>query len=66
VTGKVYYRWTILKNNKRGWVGDYAGHNDSGFESPEAAEDGASVYVERIRVALDLKLNVPDAYTITL
>jgi hypothetical protein len=66
VTGKVYYRWTILKNNKRGWVGDYAGHNDSGYESPEAAEDAASVYVERIRVALDLKLNVPDAYTITL
>lgn len=66
VTGSVFYRWTILKNNKRGWVGDYSGQTESGFSTAEAAEDGASVYVERIRYALDLKLNAPDAYTITL
>ena len=66
VTGTVFYRWTILKNNKRGWVGDYAGHNESGFATAEAAEDNAALYVERIRHAVDLKLNVPDAYIITL
>jgi hypothetical protein len=66
VTGTVYYRWTILKNNKRGWVGDYAGHNESGYPTADDAENGAALYVERIRHAVDLKLTVPDSYTITL
>jgi hypothetical protein len=39
VTGTVFYRWTILKNNKRGWAGDYAGHNESGYATAEARRE---------------------------
>lgn len=66
VSGKTHFRWEILDHNHRGYVGDYSGHRDGGFETPQDAEDDAAIYVARIRHAVELKLAVPDSYTITL
>lgn len=66
IGGKTNYRWEILDHSHKGYVGDYAGHRDAGFESGPDAEDNAAAYVDRIRQAVELKLNAPDAYRITL
>lgn len=66
VGGKTYFRWTILDHNHKGYVGDYSAHSDSGYEHALDAEGGAEEYVDRIRHAVDLKLNAPESYRITL
>lgn len=66
VGGKNYYRWTILEHNHTGYVGDYTGQGDAGFAEPEEAEANATEYVKRIRAAVNLKLNAPESYRITL
>lgn len=66
VGGRNYFRWEILEHNHTGYVGDYSGHRDSNFDSAEEAEKDARQYVERIRAAVDLKLNAPESYVITL
>lgn len=66
VSGTTFYRWEILDHNHKGYVGDYAGHRDSGFRIPEDAEADAALYVDRVRQAVTLKLNAPDSYRITL
>lgn len=66
IQGKTYFRWEILDHNHKGYVGDYSGHRDSGFHDPDSAVADAEAYVTRIREAVDLKLNAPDAYVITL
>lgn len=66
VGGSTYFRWTVRDNTHKGYTGDYAGHSDSGYHSATDAEGGAEEYIERIRHAVDLKLAVPDSYTITL
>lgn len=66
ISGQTLFRWVILDHNHKGYVGDYSGHQDAGYESETDAEGGAELYVDRIRHAVDLKLNAPDSYTITL
>lgn len=69
VGGRTYFRWLILDHNGKGYVGDYAGHSSpAGIDLPsaDAAEDNARDYIRRIREAIELKLNAPDAYRITL
>src|SRR5688572_22694839 len=66
VSGKHYFRWTVIDHNHKGYVGDYSGHNESGFINPSEAEESAQEYVDRIRAAVELKLNAPDSYVITL
>jgi len=66
VSGTVFYRWAIVTNSHKDYVSDYTGHNNSGYRTADEAEDAAVEYVERIRQTVDLKLNVPDAYLISL
>lgn len=66
VGGSTFFRWTITDNTHNGYAGDYTGHTESGFPTAEKAETGAAEYVERVRHAVQLKLDVPDSYTITL
>lgn len=66
VSGKTYFRWEIVSHNHVIYVGDYSGHRDSGYEHALDAEAGAEEYINRIRHAVELKLNVPDSYRITL
>jgi hypothetical protein len=66
VSGKTYFRFQILDHSFKAYAGDYTGHQDAGFHSATDAEGGASEYIDRIRSAVELKLNVPDSYTITL
>lgn len=66
VSGKTFFRWEIVTHNYKAYAGDYSGHRDSGYSSATDAEGGAHEYVERVRHAVELKLNVPDSYTIIL
>lgn len=66
VQGRTRWRWEILDHNFKGYSGDYSGHRDANFDTAVDAEADAEVYIERIRAAVQLKLDVPDAYTITL
>lgn len=66
VGGKHYFRWEILDHNHKGYVGDYSGHRDSNFETDQEAVSNATDYIARIRQAVELKLNAPDSYRITL
>lgn len=66
VGGKTHFRWEILEHNHTGYVGDYSGHRDSGFDTPAEAENAAAQYVARVREAVRLKLSAPDSYRITL
>lgn len=66
VTGKTFFRWDIIDHGFAGYIGDYRGHRESGYETTQAAEAGAAEYVARVRHAVELKLNVPDSYTVTL
>lgn len=68
-SGKTWFRWTILDHNAKGYVGDYSGHKsypDKPLHSRDEAEASARDYVNRIREAVQLKLNAPGAYRITL
>lgn len=67
--GSTYFRWILVNHNAKGFVGDYSGHMslpDARLRSTDEAENDAQDYVERIRHAVDLKLNQPDSYRITL
>jgi hypothetical protein len=66
VSGKTYFRFQVLDHNFKAYAGDYTGHQDAGYYTANDAEDGAVEYIKRIRHAVELKLNVPDSYTITL
>lgn len=66
VGGRTYFRFQILEHNFKAYVGDYTGHQDAGYEFALDAEAAAGEYIDRIRHAVELKLNVPDSYTITL
>lgn len=66
IGGSTYFRWTVRDNTHKGYSGDYAGHSDGGYDTAPAAEFGAHEYIDRIRKAVQLKLDVPNSYTITL
>jgi hypothetical protein len=66
VGGKHFFRWEILDHNHKGYVGDYSGHRESGFEDTESAESNVREYVSRVRQAVELKLSAPESYRITL
>ena len=66
VGGQHYYRWTILDHNAKAYAGDYVGHTEAQYLSSEQAEQQAAEYVNRVRAAVELKLNMPDSYRITL
>lgn len=69
--GRRYFRWTILDHNGKGYVGDYSSHSSvlpdgRTLNSSDEAEDDAREYIRRIRETIELKLNAPDAYRVTL
>lgn len=64
--GKHFFRWVVLEHTHKGYVGDYAGHGESGFYSVSEAERGAREYVARVRQAVELKLNAPESIILTM
>lgn len=67
--GSNFFRWKIVDQNAKEYVGDYTEHvsvPDAGLRSAEQAEANAKEYIERVRQAIDLKLSAPEAYRITL
>lgn len=66
VNGDVFYRWQIIDHEAKAYIADYSGQGNSGLPAKEIAETDAAQYVERIRHTVDLKLNLPEAYTVVL
>lgn len=64
--GKIYWRWTIVDHNAKGYVGDYSGHSNAALHCAECAADDAKEYVARIRQTLALKLSAPDVMRLTI
>jgi hypothetical protein len=66
VQGETFFRWTIIDHNAKPFIGEYSGQSEASYKSAETAEIGAALYVDRIRHTVELKLNAPDSYRITL
>jgi hypothetical protein len=66
VSGEHFFRWTIVGHNAQDYVGSYVGQSQNSHKTAGEAEESAAEFVSRIRHTVDLKLNAPDSYRITL
>lgn len=66
VAGEFWYRWRITDHTHQNHVGSYVEAGNAGLKSSEEAEDDAKRFVDRIRHTVELKLNAPESYKITL
>jgi hypothetical protein len=66
VGGKHYFRWEILNHSYKSFAGDHSGRRDAGFYTQKEAEDDAKRHIVDIRAVVELKLNAPGSYVITI
>lgn len=68
--GQIVWDWEIVSNTLAQHVGDYSGMKSDclidRYKSADEATREAKEYVQRIRNAIDLKLNMPTAYKFVL
>lgn len=66
VGGEFFYRWRIADHSHQNHVGSYVEAGNAGLKTAGDAESDAKRFVDRIRHTVELKLNSPAAYKITL
>jgi hypothetical protein len=64
--GALHYRWTIEDHTAKTHIDSYVGQGGTGFPYDWEAVKAAEQWIERCRVAIDLKLSQPDDYFVEL